>query len=144
MFVAWAWGIAESPCTQADSSRTLDEAGDAISRHNREFGSERTDTVDWTRTTMLDQLMVKPATWKNSVMRSQLAYEVRDYMDEQDKSDLKQAVVRKRTEGLPVNASVVVARIVHLGLHTPGEPGPDMSRYDELLPASGGASYGSK
>lgn len=143
----------------------LDEAGDAISRHNREFGSERTDTVDWT--TMLDQLMVKPAAWKNSVMRSQLAYEVRDYMDEQDKSGLKQAlklikdlsnqygldvamtsmqeaIVRKRTEGLPVNAAVVAARIVHYGLHTPGEPGPDMSRYDELLPASGGASYGSK
>ncbi|WP_091175202.1 hypothetical protein [Paenibacillus sp. 1_12] len=42
----------------------LDEAGDAIPRHNREFVSERTDTVDWT--TMLDQLMVKPAAWKNT------------------------------------------------------------------------------
>lgn len=142
----------------------LDEAGQAISRHNREFGSERTDTVDWT--TMLDQLMTKPGAWKNSVMRSQMAYEVRDYMDEQDKSGLKQAlklikelsvsygldvamtsmheaIVRKRTEGLPVNAAMVAARIAHYGLHTPGEPGPDMSRYDELLPVSGGTNYGS-
>lgn len=141
----------------------LDEAGQAISRHNREFGSERTDTVDWT--TMLDQLMTKPGAWKNSVMRSQMAYEVRDYMDEQDKSGLKQAlklikdlstaygldvamtsmheaIVRKRTEGLPVNATMVAARIAHYGLDTPGEPGPDMSRYDELLHASGGMMYG--
>lgn len=143
----------------------LDEAGQAISRHNREFGSERTDTVDWT--TMLDQLMAKPNAWKNSVMRSQMAYEVRDYMDEQDKSGLKQAlklikdlssnygldvamtsmheaIVRKRTEGLPVNAAMVAARIAHYGLDTQADPGPDMSRYDELLPASGGTAHGPK
>lgn len=141
----------------------LDEAGDAISRHHREFGNERTDTVDWL--TMLDQLIAKPGAWKNSVMRSQMSYEVRDYMDEQDKSGLRQAlrlikdlsnrygldvavtsmqeaIIRKRTEGISVNAAMVAARIAHYGLDTPGEPGPDMSQYDVLLPASGGNAYG--
>lgn len=58
----------------------LDEAGDPISRHNRQFGSERTDTVDWL--TILDSLIAKPGAWKNSVMRSQMSYDVRDYMDD--------------------------------------------------------------
>jgi hypothetical protein len=143
----------------------LDEAGEAISRHNREFGNDRTDTVDWL--TMLDQLITKPGAWKNSVMRSQMSYEVRDYMDEQDKSGLRQAlrlikdlsnrygldvaitsmqeaIIRKRTEGISVNAAMVAARIAHYGLDTPGEPGPDMSMYDLLLPASGGQVYGSQ
>jgi transposase len=141
----------------------LDEAGDAISRHNREFGSERTDTVDWL--TMLDQLIAKPGAWKNSTMRNEVSYEVRDYMDEQDKSGLRQAlklikdlsyrygldvaitsmqeaIVRKRTEGISVNAAVIASRIAHYGLDTPGEPGPDMSLYDLLLPESGGNTYG--
>lgn len=141
----------------------LDEAGEALSRHNRQFGSERTDTVDWL--TMLDQLITKSGAWKNSVMRSHMSYEVRDYMDEQDKSGLRQAlrlikdlsgrygldvavtsmqeaIIRKRTDGISVNAAMVAARIVHYGLDTPGEPGPDMSQYDFLLPASGGTLYG--
>lgn len=141
----------------------LDEAGDAISRHPREFGGERTDTVDWL--TMLDQLITKPGAWKNSVMRGQMSYEVRDYMDEQDKSGLKQAlklikeladqygldvavtslqeaIVRKRTQGIEVNAAMVAARIAHYGLDTPGEPGPDMSQYDVLLQMTGGVERG--
>ncbi|GMA59933.1 IS21 family transposase [Alicyclobacillus fastidiosus] len=141
----------------------LDEAGDVISRHEREFGTERTDTVDWL--TMLDQLIVKPGAWRNSLMRSQMSYEVRDYMDEQDRSGLRQAlrlmkdlsnqygldvavtsiqeaIVRKRTQGIEVNAAVVAARIAHYGLDTPGEPGPDMSQYDVLLPAFGGEVHG--
>lgn len=141
----------------------LDEAGDAISRHQRAFGSERTDTVDWL--TMLDQLITKPGAWKNSIVRSHMSYEVRDYMDEQDRSGLRQALrlikdlssqygldvaitslqealVRKRTEGIAVNAAVIAARIAHYGLDTPGEPGPDLSQYDRLLTTAGGAGYG--
>lgn len=142
----------------------LDESGDAISRHPRAFGMERTDTVDWL--TMLDQLITKPGAWKNSMMRSQMSYEVRDYMDEQDKSGLRQAlrvikdlssqygldvavtslqeaIVRRRTQGIDVNAAVIAARIAHYGLDTPGEPGPDMTQYDVLLPkAIEGDTYG--
>jgi transposase len=141
----------------------LDIAGDAISRHPREFGAERTDTVDWL--TMLDQLLAKPGAWRNSGLRSQMSYEVRDYMDEQDKSGLRQALrlikdlssrygldvaitslqetlVRRRTQGIEVNAAVIAARIAHYGLDTPGEPGPDMSRYDVLLPTTGGVEHG--
>lgn len=141
----------------------LVEAGDAISRHPREFGMDRTDTVDWL--TMLDQLITKPGAWKNSAMRSQMSYEVRDYMDEQDKSGLRQAlrlitelssqygldvaitslqeaIIRRRTQGIEVNAAVVAARIAHYGLDTPGEPGPDMSQYDVLIPPLEGENHG--
>lgn len=141
----------------------LDAAGEAISRHNRQFGSERTDTVDWL--TMLDQLIAKPGAWKNSVVRSQVSYDLRDYMDDQDKSGLKQVlklmkdlsgrygldiaitslqetIVRQRTEGISINAAVVAARIANYGLDTPGEPGPDMSQYDALLPFAGGIVHG--
>jgi hypothetical protein len=138
----------------------LDEAGDAISRHDREFGSERTDTVDWL--TMLDQLIQKPGAWKNSAMRNEVSYEVRDYMDDQDKSGLREAlrlikdlssrygldvaitsiqetIVRKRTEGISVNAAMIASRIAYYGLDTPAEPGPDMGQYDLLL---GGNDHG--
>lgn len=141
----------------------LDEAGDAISRHHREFGSDRTDTVDWL--TLIDQLIAKPGAWRNSPMRNQLSYDVRDYMDEQDKSGLRQAlrlikdlssqygldvaitsmqeaIVRKRTEGITVNAAVIAARIAHYGLDTPSTPGPDLNRYDALLAATGGTDHG--
>jgi hypothetical protein len=69
------------------------------------------------------------------MMRSQMSYEVRDYMDEQDKSGLRQALrlikdlssqygldvaitslqevlVRRRTEGITVNAAMIASRIV--------------------------------
>lgn len=141
----------------------LDEAGDAISRHQRQFGSDRTDTIDWV--TMIDQLIVKPGAWRNSPIRGHMSYEVRDYMDEQDRSGLRQslrlikelsgqygldvaitsmqeAIMRKRTEGITVNAVVIAARIAHYGLDTPGEPGPDLSRYDALLSAVGGIGHG--
>lgn len=141
----------------------LDQNGEVISKHPREYGSERTDTVDWV--TLLDQLIAKPEAWKNSAMRNQVSYEVRDYMDEQDKSGLRQvlrlikdlsgrygldiaitslqeAIVRKRTQGISVNAAMIAGRIAHYGLDTPSEPGPNMSVYDALLPESGGNLYG--
>ncbi|MBW5445887.1 IS21 family transposase [Cohnella sp. CFH 77786] len=132
----------------------LDEAGDPISRHNRQFGSERTDTVDWL--TMLDSLIAKPGGWKNSVMRSQMSYDVRDYMDDLDRSGLRQAlrmvkelseqygldvavtslqeaIVRRRADGLSVNTAVIAARIAGYGLDTAATPGPDMRLYDDAL-----------
>lgn len=141
----------------------LDPAGDAISRHHREFGSDRTDTNDWL--TIVDQLIAKPGAWRNSPIRGHLSHEVRDYMDEQDKSGLRQAlrlikdlsskygldvaitsmqeaIMRKRTEGITVNAAVVAARIAHYGLDTPSEPGPDLTAYDVLLTTAGGTGHG--
>lgn len=98
-------------------------------------------------------------------MRNQLSYEVRDYMDEQDKSGLRQAlrlikdlsgqygldvaitsmheaIMRKRTEGISINTAVIAARIAHYGLDTPSEPGPDLSRYDAPLATGGGTGHG--
>lgn len=141
----------------------LDEGGAVISRHPRQFGSDRTDTVDWV--TIIDQLIAKPGAWRNSPMRSQMSYEVRDYMDEQDKAGLRQAlrlikdlsgqygldvaitsmqeaIMRKRTEGISVNAAVIAARIAHYGLNTPSESGPDLSCYDALLATAGGSDHG--
>ncbi|GMA65752.1 hypothetical protein NZD89_28480 (plasmid) [Alicyclobacillus fastidiosus] len=57
-------------------------------------------------------------------------------------TSIQEAIVRKRTQGIEVNAAVVAARIAHYGLDTPGEPGPDMSQYDVLLPAFGGEVHG--
>lgn len=136
----------------------LNPAGDAISRHLRQFGSERTDTTDWT--TMLDQLIAKPGAWKNSVMREQVSYDLRYYLDDQDKSGFKhtlkilrnlasqygldiaiasmqEAITRKRVQGMDVNTAVLAARISSYGLDTPSEPGPDLSGYDMLIPKGG-------
>lgn len=141
----------------------LNDAGEAISRHLRAFGMDRTDTADWL--TIVDQLIAKPAAWRNSQMRSHMSYEVRDYMDEQDKSGLRQALrlikdlsgqygldvaitsmqealVRRRTGAITINAAVIAARIAHYGLDTPGEPGPDLSPYDALLATAGGTAHG--
>lgn len=130
---------------------------------NCSFGTERTDTVDWL--SMLDQLISKPNAWKNSVVRNNISYDLRDYMDDQDKSGLKQVlklmkdlsgrygldiaitslqetIVRQRTEGISINAAVVAAQIANYGLNTPSEPGPDMSQYDVLLPVAGGIAHG--
>jgi transposase len=142
----------------------LDVAGEPISRHIRQFGKERTDITDWT--TMLDQLIVKPGAWKNSIMREQVSYDLRYYLDDQDKSGLKhtlkilrdlsaqygldiaitsmqEAITRKRVQGIDVNTAVLAARISSYGLDTPGEPGPDLSGYDALLP-QGGVANGTK
>ena len=143
----------------------LNEAGEPISKHLRQFGNERTDTTDWT--TMLDQLISKPGAWRNSIVREQVSYPLRDYMDEQDRSGLKQvlktmkglsaqygidvtmtalqeAVTRKATKGIDINAAVLAARISSYGLDTPGEAGPDLSSYDKaLLCFEGGIGHGS-
>jgi transposase len=133
----------------------LDAAGEPISRHIRQFGKERTDTTDWT--TMLDQLIAKPGAWRNSIMREQVSYDLRDYLDDQDRSGtrqtlkilrdlssqydldiaiaaLQEAITRKRVQGIDVNSAVLAARIASYGLDTPGEPGPDLNGYDTLLP----------
>lgn len=57
-------------------------------------------------------------------------------------TSLQETIVRKRTEGIAVNAAMVAARIAHCGLDIPGEPGPDMSQYDVSLPTSGGTERG--
>lgn len=138
----------------------------AISRHVRHFGKERTDTIDWT--TMLDQLITKPGAWKNSVMREQVSYDLRYYLDEQDKSGLRhtlkilrdlssqygldiaitsmqEVITRKRVQGIDVNAAVLAARISSYGLDTPGEPEPDLNGYDSLLlQPQGGVINGTK
>lgn len=149
--------------TSAHWIEPLDAAGEAISRHRREFGSERTDTMDWT--TMIDQLIAKPGAWKNSGIRNQVSYGLKDYMDELDRSGLKsvlktlkqlstqygfdigitalqEVVTRKRVQGLDVNAAVLAARIASFGLDEPGSPGPDLSGYDALLTPTGGAVNG--
>jgi len=141
----------------------LDLAGGAISRHIRQFGGERTDTTDWT--TMLDQLIAKPGAWKNSAMREQVSYDLCYYLDDQDRSGFKhtlkilrdlasqygldiaitsmqEAITRKRVQGMDVNAAVLAARISSYGLDTPGEPGPNLSGYDTLIPAKGGNPHG--
>ena len=142
----------------------LNISGEAISRHIRQFGKERTDTNDWT--TMLDQLISKPGAWKNSIMREQVSYDLRYYLDDQDRSGFKhtlkilrdissqygldiaitsmqEAITRKRVQGIDVNAAVLAARISSYGLDAPGEPGPDLSSYDALLP-QGGTAHGTK
>ncbi|NOU64730.1 hypothetical protein GC096_11900 [Paenibacillus sp. LMG 31461] len=96
---------------------------------------------------MLDRACMEEDEWGKNSLKQALKL-IKDLSNQYGldvaMTSMQEAIVRKRTEGLPENAAVVAARIVHYGLHTPGEPGSDMSRYDELLPATGGASYGSK
>lgn len=57
-------------------------------------------------------------------------------------TSMQEALVRRRTSGMAINAAVIAARIAHYGLDTPGEPGPDLSRYDALLATVGGTEHG--
>jgi transposase len=130
----------------------LNEQGEAITRHRRRFGKIRTDAVD-ARTT-LARLLKNPGAWHNSGIRTIMPANLREHLDELDKTGLREmlrsmkeltstygfetavsamdeAVKRKALNYS--NSAVLAARIISNGLNVLPESGPDLSCYDQLL-----------
>lgn len=125
-------------------------SGEPITVHPRQFGNQRTDTVD-VRTT-LGRLLRSPGAWRNSAIRSVLPEPLRSSMDSLERSELKEALrmmhdlasrydfetaVAAMDQALELgrltsaNVSVLAAR---LATFTPPESYKvDLSLYDTML-----------
>ena len=124
--------------------------------HDRRFGKERTDNLDY-RTT-LATLTKNVGAWRNSGVRERIPDTLRKNMDELCREELRQAVrtlslltqqytfetaTQALEEGFRTNrtqfsdAAVLAARMHGYGLDTPPEKGPDLSSYDQLLTQGG-------
>ena len=124
--------------------------------HDRRFGKERTDNLDY-RTT-LATLTKNVGAWRNSGVRERIPDTLRKNMDELCREELRQAVrtlslltqqytfetaTKALEEGFRTNrtqfsdAAVLAARMHGYGLDTPPEKGPDLSGYDQLLTQGG-------
>lgn len=74
----------------AHTIEPLASNGEAISIHQRKFGSQRTDSVD-VRTT-LSRLLRNPGAWRNSLLRTALPERLRDEMDGLARVNLKETL----------------------------------------------------
>ena len=136
----------------ADHIDVLREDGSILTAHTRLFGSERTDSSDYSTT--LSTLMKAPGAWENSGIRQQVPDVLRNYMDQQDRKDRKDnlRMMRDLTEryGLETafasmercihngqlnacDATILAERIVGYGLETSPTPGPLLSVYDDAF-----------
>ena len=133
----------------------LEENGDVLVRHKRQYGNDRTDTRDYS--TSLAMLSRNAGAWPNSGFRQEVPDPIREYIDSQSKVERK-STLRLLNElsmqyGLEaaVNAldlaiknksvnksdtAILAARITGYGIDTPPEPGPSLEIYDQtFLPA---------
>lgn len=130
----------------------MKDDGTNIAQHRRQYSQQRTDTVDLETTMHL--LQRNPGSWKNSMIRANSPAELRDYMDNCSKHDLKMALDAMnelthkfnlataldaisrsiRDNELNVYAAHIIAeRINGFGLDTVPDSGPDLTIYDNLL-----------
>lgn len=141
---------------KAHSIEIYDERGVLTVVHNRRFGPDRTDNLDY-RTT-LATLTKNLGAWRNSGVREIIPDKLRQSMDELCREDLRQTVrtmalltrqysfetaVKALEAGFENNrthfadAAVLAARMMGYGLDTPPEHGPDLTGYDLLLRQGG-------
>lgn len=141
---------------KAHSIEIYDERGTLTVVHNRRFGNERTDSLDY-RTT-LATLTKNIGAWSNSGVRELIPESLRKNMDELCREDLRETVrtlsqltkrysfetaVQALETGFQTNrihfcdAAVLAARMVEYGLDTQPEKGPDLTGYDCLLQVEG-------
>lgn len=127
----------------------LEESGQLIVRHRRQYGDTRTDVSDYS--TALNVLSRNAGAWNNSGIRKDLPDPLRDYLDGLDKPDLKdklrlmsslndeygyKATVDAMMMSLKngnVNSSdatIIAQRITGYGIDTPPESGPSLAVYD--------------
>ena len=129
--------------------------GEILIRHQRQYGSERTDTLDYS--TSLEMLSKNIGAWKNSGFRKDASDLLRDYIDGQTKTERKATIrllselsgqygietavqaleiaIRKKSVN-PSDTAILAARITGYGIDTPPEPGPSLAVYDQaFLPA---------
>ena len=130
----------------------LDEHKQLIVGHTRQFGTKRSDTVDYR--TSLAMLTRNAGAWQNSGIRELVSPELKQVMDNQPRDQLKgtlrtmqqlsatysfEAALQALDAGIRIDrtrfcdTAVLAARISEYGLDTEVEAGPDLSGYDSLL-----------
>lgn len=130
----------------------LNEDGSILVRHRRQYGTKRTDTLDYS--TSLAVLSKNAGAWMNSGVRQDVSDVLREYLDQQEKSTRKSLLklmstmtdeygyeaARKAMEMALSNGdihesdvSILAARITGYGIDTPPEAGPALTVYDEEL-----------
>lgn len=135
----------------------LEPDGTILVRHRREYGKDRTDSVD--ASTTLEMLSKNIGAWENSIFRKEAPELIRDYIDSLPKAGRRSAVklisdlskehgyqaslnafeisIKNRSVNKS-DAAVLAARIAGYGIDTPPEPGPSLEDYDqEFLPGPG-------
>ena len=137
---------------RAHTIEILNPDGSVLVCHNRQYGKERTDVVDYS--TSLEMLSRNSGAWNNSGVRQDASEVLRRYLDGLEKQELKDALrlmqelnreygyhTALEAMGLAVrsgsvnkaDAAILAARISGYGLNTPPKPGPPLDAYDELL-----------
>lgn len=130
----------------------LDEHKQLVVQHPRQYGSRRSDTVDYR--TSLAMLMNNAGAWHNSGIRELVSAQLKEVMDNQSRNELKatlrtmhklsttysfETAIQALDAGIRVNrtrfcdTAVLAARIGEYGLDTAAEQGPDLKIYDTLL-----------
>lgn len=130
----------------------LDEHKQLVVQHTRQYGSRRSDTVDYR--TSLAMLMRNAGSWQNSGVRELVSPALKEVMDGQPREELKatlramhqltttysfQTALQALEAGIRINrtkfcdTAVLAARISEYGLDTEEERGPDLKIYDALL-----------
>lgn len=130
----------------------LDEGGQLIVRHKRQYGNERTDVSDYSTT--LEVLSRNAGSWSNSGVRKDMPDPLVKYLDGLDRQELKdklrllndlngeygyQASIEAMGRALKngnVNksdATIIAQRIIGYGIDTPPESGPSLSVYDKAF-----------
>ena len=144
---------------QAHYIDVLEDDGQLLIRHKRQYGKERTDVRDYS--TSLAMLSKNTGAWSNSGFRQEAPDLIRNYIDTQSKVERK-ATLRmlndlsgqyglkaainalemaiKNNSVNKANAAILAARITGYGIDTPPEPGPSLHVYDQtFLPPKGNA-----
>jgi len=130
----------------------LDEQKQLLVQHTRQYGTRRSDTVDYR--TSLAMLMRNAGAWRNSGIRELVSPQLKEVMDNQPRDELKatlrtmqqlattysfETAIQALDAGIRVNrtrfcdTAVLAARIGEYGLDTAAEQGPDLKIYDSLL-----------
>ena len=130
----------------------LEDNGQLLVRHKRQYGKDRTDIRDYSTT--LAMLSRNAGAWLNSGFRQEVPDLIRDYIDNLPKVErkstlrllnelsfeygLKAAVdaLGMAIENNSVNksdATILAARITGYGIDTPPEPGPSLAIYDQTF-----------
>jgi hypothetical protein len=141
----------------AHTVEPLAPSGEPISVHIRQFGKQRTDSVD-VRTT-LGRLLHSPGAWRNSLIRKALPERLRDEMDGLERSELKEALQTMQeltsrydfdtaltameqaaTLGRLTNANSIVLAARLATFEPEGSSGVDLTIYDDMLEPAGGVA----
>ena len=141
----------------AHTVEPLSPSGEPISVHIRQFGKQRTDSVD-VRTT-LGKLLHSPGAWRNSLVRKALPEALRGEMDSLQRDELKEALrtmqeltgrydfdtavtaMEQATAlGRLTNANSIVLAARLSTFEPEASTGVDLSIYDGMLNTAGGVS----